>query len=276
MKRVFIRTGLLCTIVLLFATCNKIDWDFFRHQAKKNCDVQSYYLTLDHGPAPFLFEKKYNAAGNRITEIVCTFFNVIPLGSALKLRVAYHGLTIYLVNMDNPLDTTMKIYLNSKGRVKECVGTLGIHYTRFYYDANDRLRNVERSFGDGFILNDSCEYDSYGNILSITHSQGSAGRAGNFYQYDYSKKGKRQFYFDEPSTNNDFALAQYLGLFPELEPVHVRTHVRVGLEVGSALWDKYLAHHQFDAKGRLKQYDIVNNSSGTDLSFQAFVNWKCK
>jgi hypothetical protein len=275
MNSMLVRTGLLCTITLLFTTCNKIDWDFLRHHPKNDCDVQSYYLTLDHGPVPLLFEKKYNTAGNRITEIVCTFFNVISPDSALKLRVAYHGLVIYLVNAYNPLDTTMKIYLNPKGRVRECIGKLGMDYTRFYYDGNDRLKNIEADFGD-FIVKDTCEYDSYGNILSITHKDRSNVRVGNFYQYDYSKKGKRQFYHDEPGFSDDFSLAQYLGLFPELEPVHIRTHVRVGLEVGIFLWDKYLVNHQFDAKGRLKQYDIANDSGGTDLSFQAFVNWRCK
>jgi hypothetical protein len=277
MKKNVFCTGLLCTITLLLATCNKIDWDFFRQQSKKDCDLQSYYLTLiDQAPDPFLFEKKYNAAGDRITEIKFTFFNLHPVEVPYKLRLAYHGLNIYLINMDNEQDTTMKIFLNSRGRVKKCIGKFVRDFTEFYYDAKNRLSNIETGFFDDHVLNETCEYDSYGNILSISRYDNTGVRVGHFYKYDYSKKTKRQFYLDEPASSDDVALLQYLGFFPELDPVHVRTHVRVGLETGSFLWGRYLTNHQFDPKGRLIGYDIANNMDGTDISFQAILNWKCK
>jgi hypothetical protein len=209
-------------------------------------------------------------------EIEFTLFNLHPVAVPYKLRLAYHGLSIYLINVDNVQDTTMKIYLNPKGLVKKCIGKLAMDYTQFDYDSKNRLSNITYGFGDGIVLSDTCAYDTYGNILSITRFDSRDGRLGNFYKYDYSKKVKRQFYRDEPSSNDDFTLLQYLGFFPELEPVHVRTHVRVGLETGSFMWDKYLVNHQFDRKGRLIQYDIANNPGGTDISFQAILNWKCK
>jgi hypothetical protein len=277
MKKTILRTALLCIISMLLVTCGKIDWDFFRHQNKKDCDLQSYYLTLkDHAPHPFLFEKKYNATGDRITEIKFTLFNLHPVEVPYKLRLTYHGWAIYLVNVDNALDTTMKIYLNPKGRVKKCLGKLGIDYTQFDYDARNRLSNMTYGFGDEIVLSDTCEYDTYGNILSMTRFDYRDGRLGNFYKYDYSKKAKRQFYSDEVSANDDLTLLRYLGFFPELDPVHIRTHVRVGLETGSFLWEKYLVNHQLDAKGRLIRYDIANDINGADISFQAILNWICK
>lgn len=275
MKKVIVRLGLLCAITLLFVTCSKIDWDFFRHQSKKDCDLQSYNLSFYKEPAPFLFKKKYNGSGDRITEIEFNIFSIVPNASPYKLRLAYHGLAIYLINLNNEQDTTMKIYLNAKGRVKECFGKFRIDYTKFSYDAKNRLSNLEYAWGGPPVFNDTCEYDQYGNILRIYRPfQGE--RQGSFYKYDYSKKGKRQVYLDQLSHSDDFTLLQYLGFFPELEPVHVRTRVWMGYETYPYWWDRHLANHQFDAKGRLIQYDVFNSITDPQPHFQAFLNWNCK
>lgn len=274
MKKKFLRTGLLCAMTLVCTTCNKRDWDFFEKMAKKDCDVQSYYLSFHDVPSPFLFEKKYNAAGNRITEIAFSFLDYAYDARSYQLRLVYHGKEIYLVDVNNPLDTAMKIYLNARGRVKECFGNFLVQYTKFDYDAHNRLSNVRYSWG--FPTNDTCVYDRYGNILRITNDQGGV-HVGTFYYYDYSKKGRRQLYLDEPSHVADFTLLQYLGFFPELEPVHLRKRVLMGTEAHPYWWNKDIINHQFDAKGRLIRYDMVDSAFGEAyLDFQAFINWNCK
>ena len=281
MSTFIVRMGLLFAIPLLFSTCYKIDWDFNGSHGKKDCQVQSYYLTPygDGLPIPFLFEKKFNHAG-RVTEINCSFNNILPFENLIhfNLRVAYHGQEVYLINKESPYDTTLKVYLNAQGRVRECFGTSDfIAHNRFYYNGN-RLRAIE-FFTPYFDGRDTCEYDAYGNILSITSEDLFMGvRDGYFYQYDYSKKVKEQFYFDEiRDLNNDFALLQYLGCFPELTPVNLRTHTRLGLEIGSATYNKDLINHTYDAKGRLTGYDVVSFFEGTpSLFYKAKLNWMCK
>jgi hypothetical protein len=281
MLRVIVRMGLLLTIPLIFSTCYKFDWDFDGSHGKKDCQVQSYYLTPwgDELPFPFLFEKKFNHAG-QVTEINCSFNNILPAEELIhfNLRVAYHGSQVYLINKESPYDTTLKVFLNAQGRVRESIGTSDFIFRNKYYYNGNRLRAVE-AFTSFFTRRDTCEYDAHGNILSITDQDIFMGeRDGYFFQYDYSKKVKNQFYFDEiRDLNNDFALLQYLGCFPELEPVHLRTHTRLGLETTAATYDKDLINHTFDAKGKLTGYDVVSFFGGSpSLFYKAKLSWKCK
>lgn len=281
MKCVIVRMGLLLSIPLLFSTCHKLDWDFFGSHGKKDCLLESYTLPFygDLG-YPFLFKKKFNRAGDRVTEINCSFNNILPIEELIHydLRVVYNDDEVYLINKADATDTTLKVYLNAHGRPRECIGKSDfIFRNRFFYHGN-RLRAIEFDTPE-FSQRDTCEYDSRGNILSISYRDNFSNmRIGYFYQYDYSKKAKQQFYFDEiRDLNNDFALLQYLGAFPELEPVNIRTHSRLGLEVGSAAWDKYLVNHRIDAKGKLLDYDVAFwNGSMPVPEFKASLGWKCK
>lgn len=276
MKKTFVHAGLLCTMILLFATCSKVDWHFLKQQGKKDCDVQSYTLSFPWQPsATTLFKKKYNASGDRISEIGFTFVSVGLPFTPYKARLAYHGLAIYLINVDNAQDTTMKIYLNAKGRVKECFGKFRVNYTKFYYDANNRLSSFD--FDWGIAIRNVCEYDQFGNILRIVRDGPGSDRFGSYYVYDYSRKAKRQFYRDAPSENDDFTLLHYLGFFPELEPVHVRTYTWMGTETEAYWYKQHITNHKFDSKGRLFQYDLVYyTEDSTYLNFQAFATWNCK
>jgi hypothetical protein len=50
----------------------------------------------------------------------------------------------------------------------------------------------------------------------------------------------------------------------------------MGYESYPYWWDRHLANHRFDAKGRLIQYDVFNNIDDPGPHFQAFLNWNCK
>src|SRR5688500_12447336 len=197
MSQTIIRLELLLTIPHLFYTCYKFNWDFNGSHGKKDCQVESYYLSIgDEFPFPFLFEKKFNHAG-QVTEINCSFNNILPLEDKIhfNLRIAYHGQEVYLINKVSPFDTTLKVFLNAQGRVRESIGTSDfIFHNKFYYSGN-RLRAVE-AFTSFFSRRDTCEYDAHGNILNIATEDAFMGeRNGYFFQYDYSKKVKQQFYF---------------------------------------------------------------------------------
>jgi hypothetical protein len=282
MKKIFIRTGLLLAIPLLFATCSKFDWDLFdKHHGKGDCQVASFSLSNPpRSDIPWLFKKKFNAAG-RVSEIECSFNNIANSADLIhyKLRIAYHGDRVYLINKEIPYDTVTKLFLNSEGRVTKATGNIPyINNNRYYYSGN-KLHVVEGDIAVGSTLRRNCEYDNRGNILSISSLDPySNERVGYFYEYDYSKEAKQQFYMDEVrNIDNTFTLLHYLGFFPELNPVNVRTHVRNGRENHYFVYDEYLLNHQFDANGRLMQYDIVNYDGGQlRLKETASLSWKCK
>ena len=56
--------------------------------------------------------------------------------------------------------------------------------------------------------------------------------------------------------DNGFTLLCYLGFFPELNPVHIRTHVDLGPQNGFKYWNKNIFNHQFDSEGKLTKYDV--------------------
>lgn len=279
MKKIIVRTGLFIAIPLLFSTCHKVDWyDVFGSQGKKDCQLQSYILDWDYDFGfPLLFEKKFNPAGDRVTEIHCSFHNVFSgIGPVpFDLRVVYKGSEVYLINKKAPFDTTLKVFLNAQGRVRECLGTGYIFRNKFFYQGN-RLRALEYE-GLGF-HRDTCEYDSRGNILSIAPPGPPGTRWGYFYKYDYTKKAKQQFYMEETrDLNNDFTLLQYLGAFPELNPVNVRIYTRSGPEVGPGGWRHPLLNHRFDSQGRLLGYDLgFEDGDSVIASSGASLEWKCK
>lgn len=270
--------GLFIAIPLLFSTCNKVDWhDVFGSHGKKDCQLQSYNLNWDYDFGfPFLFEKKFNRAGDRVTEINCSFHNIFPFGGPIHfdLRVVYNGSEVYLINKLAPFDTTLKVFLNAQGRVRECLGTGYIPRNKYFYQGN-RLRAIEV---DGF-YHDTCIYDNRGNILSIAVPAAPGEPSyGFFYEYDYSRKAKQQFYLDETrDLNVNFALLQYLGAFPELDPVNVRTRSRTGFSDGSTLWDATLVNHRFDSQGRLLGYDIGFEDGDSVVATKGpSLTWKCK
>jgi hypothetical protein len=281
MKKIFTRTGLLLAIPLLFATCSKFDWDLFdKHHGKGDCQVASYSLFgAPHPDIPWLFKKKFNSAG-RVTEIECAF-NTLVQGTDpgdLYLRLAYHGNRVYFINKKNPYDTVVKVFLNTQGRVTHTIGDGERMKNNWYYYRGNKLHIIEFNVADQSVHRSTCEYDNRGNILSISSiNTYSNKRDGIFYEYDYSRNAKRQFYMDETRNMNfTFTLLHYLGFFPELNPVNVRTHVRVGLETeGYILTNQTLVNHQFDAKGNLTQYDVITDSeqyfAGTPK-----LSWYCK
>lgn len=281
MKRIARLIGLFAFIFLLTGGCNKIDWLNFPHPplSKNQCDVAEYRLSIyDNLGFPFLFKKTYDNAGD-IKEINASFFNIRPIDQLIhyNLLVLNKGQKIYLVDKTNPADTILVITLNKQGRVQECVGK-GDYFppnSGFLY-RNNRL--VSFSWWG---IRDSCDYDSYGNILSIQPAgnfyPGSKGD-GTFFEYDYSRKASQQFYLDEITNMNDgFSLLRYLGFFPELNPIHLRTAVNVGTEPGHYYWYKKMINHQVDNNGKLLGYDVGTsfNNGDFDFSFHVTLTWNC-
>lgn len=254
--------------IFLFSSCYKVNWFGDNPPSEKKYQVEqciSSMYNLDH---PFLFAKTYSGTNTIPTGIYASFFNETDPASLFKydLRIIYKGAFIYLINKTNAFDTTYTIRLNSQNRPIAAYGDEDLQKFQFRYK-NNRLVAID--WENYFV--DSCVYDSYGNILSI--KENGAG-IGYTFGYDYSRKGKYQYYQDELRTvDNGFTLLCYLGLFPELNPVNVRTYVRLGPDSGMAYWLRYLINHEFDDKGRLIKYGITSNP-GSEAYYFMTIKWR--
>jgi hypothetical protein len=280
MKKTISCTGLLIVISLLFTTCRKIDWTNIVHgPGKRDCNLVAYTLHVGADvPQPFLFSKQYNSAGD-LTAIDARFNNLLAVEDLFhyRLRIVHDNKKVYLVNQDSPYDTKMTLFFNSHGRVEKAIGDDVLYSYEFNYKQN-RLFSIKWYYHSGLVFIDTCRYDAKGNILSITHPEPSLNdRIGYFYEYDYSKKAKYQFYMEETrNLHNGFTLLQYLDLFPELAPVNLRTRARNGTENSYYIWQQWMINHQVDAKGRLTGYDVVDIYNGqTYPNFPVTLNWDC-
>ncbi len=261
---------------VFLTSCYKIDWPGGDPIPAKKYDVEACNNSIYSPAHPFLFVKTYDYHSRYAREIDASVFNMRAPTDLLRyqLRIIYLGSEIYLVNKTNASDTSVWIHLNNKGRVETCYapGDLGGQYSFKY--KNNRLVSMEwNSEYDSWT--DSFSYDNYGNILSRTLSASTGVADIISYQYDYSKKAKHQFYGDElKRIDNAFTLMGYLGLFPELNPVHLRTYVEMGPEGGFKYWKTYLYNHQIDNLGRLLKYDVSRSVEHPTPEYSVTIKWK--
>lgn len=283
MKHVFKWTAVLLLMQVWFTGCSKIDWNDVWHDGNKTqrCDAASFMLGVNSDQVnPFFFTKVYDPSGKYVKEINAAFNNVRYPADLVHypLRLEYKPSKIYFIRMESPFDTVVTAWLNHQGRVSYTSSKGGTYENTFVY-RNNRLFSIQWHT-EAFGVTDTCVYDVYGNIMSIAHYESFYGeRDGYFYEYDYAKKAKQQVYFEETrNINNDFTLMQYMGFFPELNPVNLRTHSKLGLQQGYG-FENYIGNHLLDAKGKLIQYDLLTPPGTTgdqQIITRAFLTWNCK
>lgn len=259
----------LLLFILLFSSCYKIDWLGGNQPPGKKYEVAECISSMYSPGHPYLFVKTYDGFKKYPSEINASFFNVRPPTDLVhfNLRIVNKGSWIYLINKDNPVDTSLFVKLNGNNRIESCYGDENLSNQQFYYK-NNRLVATGLN-GNRF---DTCIYDQYGNISYLGWINQAAGD-GYRYTYDYSRKAKQQFYMDElRRLDNGFTLLCYLGFFPELNPIHVRTHVDLGTLNGFKYWNKNIFNHQFDSEGKLIKYDVGYFTDYTE--FTMTIRWK--
>lgn len=281
MKKTFKWATVILLLQLLLAACSKIDWIDVWHGGNKTqlCDVASFTLGYySNQPNPFFFTKTYDPSGKYVKEIDAAFNNVRYPDDLIHcpLRVEYKPSKIYFVRMENPFDTVVTACLDYQGRVIRTNSHNWIFENVFKY-RNNRLFSIQNN-----MWTDTCEYDTRGNILSMSHyvdygEYGGIDRNGYFYTYDYSKKAKQQAYFEETrDINNDFTLMQYMGFFPELNPVNMRISSHNGLKNGYG-FQLYMGNHVLDSKGKLVQYNLLTPpEENQQVITHALLTWQCK
>lgn len=274
MKLLQFKTRYVLSLLTLitFNSCYKIDWIGGNPPPNKNYQVEQCISTMYTPNHPYLFVKSYSGSSIYPSAINASFFNVISPDNLFhyNLRIVNKGSFIYFLNFDNALDTIYTVKMNEKNRPMVSYGIEDLNSFRYEYK-NNRLVSIYWGLCNTCNTRDTCIYDNVGNILSIFENSSMQGYT---YQYDYSRKGKYQFYMDElKRVNNGFTLLSYLGLFPELNPINIRTHVNLGSSPSQGFWSRSLFNHQFDDKGRLVKYDVAY-SADYSPEYSMLIKWR--
>jgi len=67
---------------------------------------------------------------------------------------------------------------------------------------------------------------------------------------------------------------QYIGLFPELQPVNLRTSTKVTWGNNYLAYQMNIGNHQVDGQGKLVSYDVMSPGSEQAISHYN-INWSC-
>ena len=257
--------------LFLFTFCNKVN-DILRNWP--DCEVRQYNYSRTSALTPYIFQKRYDASGKFLQEISVTF-NGVGIRPLRHLSIRNHQKRLLLIDISNPQDTAYSIEFNAFGRplnITQINGFLRFQTTFTY--KNGRLDSIK--FPNSVYRPDVCYYDSRGNITAIKQYVPEYGQyEGSFYEYDYTRTGKNQIYFNEVTGDvlHPFLLLRYLDLFPELNPTNVRIHASSGLENMYYLSRDYILNHQFDADGKLLSFDA--SPAPADFTSQVIIDWKC-
>jgi hypothetical protein len=122
------------------------------------------------------------------------------------------------------------------------------------------------------------DYDDKGNLVSISDAPTPSIPVPGKVEYKYAtnEKANDQLYFDEPRkfSWNSFTLLQYIGLFPELHPVNLRTSTKVTWGNNYQAYNMDITNQQLDAQGKLISYDVVSPGSTAAINHYN-INWSC-
>ena len=250
-----------------------------KKKAKDLCLISSFSYSNNNIPTQTIFTNHYDLSG-RTLQVEAGIFSGGSIQSNIPLNVKWNGNAIAFIDADSPLDTVLIATFTKKGRVDKIVpgnkANSQFLPTTFTYD-KDRLQSMSITLA-GNANTSNFNYDTRGNLVSIsdlpTSSVPIPGKVE--YQYATNEKAGDQFYFDEPRgfSWNSFSLLQYIGLFPELQPINLRTSTKVTWGNNYQAYYMNIGNHQMDAQGKLISYDIMSpTSSQAVLHYN--INWSC-
>jgi len=283
-KRLPLVSVLACTLFTLFS-CQKVNSvnDDELLDKKKNkkdlCLISSFGYSNPSVPSQTIFTNHYDFAG-RTLQVEAGVFNAGAIVSNTVFNVEWSPAGIAFTNANAHADTILFATFDRRGRIDKIVPGNKPDFeflpTAFEYTGN-RLSGMRITLAGADNVS-YFNYDSKGNLTLIndlpTPSVPVPGRVE--YQYASNQKASGQFYFDEPRkfSWNTFSLLQYIGLFPELQPVNLRTSTKVNWGNNYQAYYMNIANQQLDQQGKLVGYDVVSPGSGSTISHYN-INWSC-
>ena len=286
MKKSLCYSALIAGTALVFFSCQKTDAlkesnlsEKSAKSKKSSCLISSLSYSNSNLSNQTIFTNHYDGS-SRITQVDAGIFSGGSVLSSISLNIYRSQNGIAFVKTGTATDTVLFAFVNSKGRIEKIVpgNTAKADFlpTSFEYNG-DQIAAMHISLA-GNIETSYFNYDTKGNCTSIADAPTPDVQVPGKTEYEYAtnEKAKQQFYLDEPRkfSWNSFSLLQYIGLFPELQPVNLRTATKVMWGNNYQAYNMKIANQQMDGQGKLISYDIIHPQTGKTVS-HFNINWNC-
>ena len=250
-----------------------------KHKNKDLCFISSFSYSNSYIPLQTIFTNRFDLAG-RSLEVEAGVFSGGSIVSNKPFRIDWANTGLAFMDANASHDTILVAFFDRNGRIEKIVPgnkpSQDFLPTTFQY-SNNKLASMGITLA-GKTETTYFDYDTKGNIISITDAPTTSVPIPGKVEYGYAtnEKAQAQFYFDEPRkfSWNSFSLLQYVGLFPELQPNNLRTSTKVNWGNNYQAYHMDIANHQIDPSGKLVSYDIVSPGSGNTIS-HFNINWTC-
>jgi hypothetical protein len=284
MKRSLTYVTLIAGTAFSLFSCQKVNSVSEEIEEKKNknkdlCLISSFSYSNSAVPLQHIFSNRFDLSG-RSLEVEAGVFSggAIVANKPFSIKWTSNGLAFLDANALQ--DTILVALFDRKGRVEKIFSgnkpSQDFLPTTFQYSGN-KLASIGITLA-GNVLTSNFDYDQKGNLLSITDAPTTSVPIPGKVEYTYAtnQKATDQFYFDEPRkfSWNSFTLLQYIGLFPELNPTHLRTSTKVNWGNNYQAYYMDNINHQLDQNGKLVSYDIASPGGGSTISHYN-INWSC-
>ena len=284
MKKSLTYATLLAGTAFSLFSCQKVnsvrdDIEEKKHKNQELCLISSFSYSNSAIPLQTIFTNRYDLAG-RSLEVEAGVFSGGAIASNKPFNIKWASNGLAFIDANSLSDTILIAYFDRKGRVEKISAGNAPNQdflpTTFQY-SNNRLSSMGITLA-GNVRTSYFDYDQKGNIVSISDAPTTSVPIPGKVEYVYAtnEKAKQQCYFDEPRgfSWNSFTLLQYVGLFPELEPVNLRTSTKVNWGNNYQAYYMNITNHQLDQDGKLLSYDIVSPGGGNTIS-RYNINWTC-
>jgi hypothetical protein len=284
MKRSLTYVTLLAGTAFSLFSCQKVnnireDLEEKKNKTKDLCLISSFTYSNSSVPTQSIFTNHFDLSG-RSLEVEAGIFSGGSIVSNKPFSIKWGSGRLAFMDANATQDTILIAFFDSKGKIEKIFpgNKPSQHFlpTTFQY-SNNRVSSMGITLA-GNTETTYFDYDVKGNISSITDAPTTSVPIPGKVEYGYAsnEKAKSQFYFDEPRkfSWNSFTLLQYVGFFPELQPVSLRTSTKVSWGNNYQAYYMNIANHQMDQGGKLVSYDIVSPGGGNAISHYN-INWTC-
>lgn len=276
-------SGLMLAGSTMFISCEKNDLITESPTEVKNkkveCEVLAFRynaLTGSGTTNQYVFKKQLDPSTGKLQQLTAAAYQGGAISSSHIMDVHWNAGSVVFMKAGSATDTVLVVSLNADGKPANVTlgGAAGMDYlpTSFEY-TNSKLSAMKISLAGNQNVS-RFSYDNKGNCVLIQDDpQGSITPGRVEYTYD-NKKADRQLYYDEPRgfSWNTYSLLQFAGFFPELQPTHLRTGVKVYWGNNYKAYDASIGNHQVQ-DGTLQRYDVTFSGSTTPIPY--FTDWQC-
>ncbi len=249
------------------------------NKKRSDCEVLAFRHNQPNGTgSQYIFKKQIDPATGKLQQLTAVAYQGGAPTSSHNFDVHWGANSVAFLKAGSSTDTVLVATLNAEGKpvsVTEGNAPDQLNYlpTSFEYN-NNRVSAMKITLGGNQLVS-RFTYDSKGNCVLIQDdAQGNLTPGRMEFTYD-NKKADQQFYFDEPRgfSWNTFSLMQFAGLLPELQPMYLRTGIKVFWANNYKVYDVSLGNHQVQG-GVLQSYEVTT-FNGSSSSIPYFTDWQC-